>query len=242
MTFELKPGERLEVLRDDKRAVSVIEMITKSGRLVISEPMIGSGRLPVKANDKLSLYIYRESGMLSCTVTAEKFYKERGLTLIEVEIRSKLSRYQRRDFVRFDALLPVSVWPLPGVEDPERMSDKEAVQIIADRRIKGTAAESELIGGFTLDLSGGGMRFFAGKMLDLHSIADCEVFLDDGERIVAVARIIRCERDLYEGKVIMGAKFIGIADHLRERVIKYIFSEQLKRRQAARRLRDEQRS
>jgi c-di-GMP-binding flagellar brake protein YcgR len=236
MAFELKPGERLEVLREDKRAVSVIEMITAGGRLVISEPMVGLGRLPVKLHDKLNLYIYRDSGMLSCAVTAEKFLKERGMTFIEVEIRSKLSRYQRRDFVRFDTLLPVFIDPLTGVENAGGMSDTEAVRLVGDRKLSGTAAGEEALGGFTLDISGGGMRFFLNRMLELGSVAGCEILLDDANRITATMRVIRCERDLHEGQNIMGARFIGIQEGLRERIIKYIFAEQLKRRQMARRL------
>jgi c-di-GMP-binding flagellar brake protein YcgR len=238
MALELKLGERLEILRDDKRAVSTIEMITSKGRLVLSEPMCGTGTLPVKKGDKLYLYIFRESGMLTCAVTAEKIFKDRGLIFIEVEIRSKISRYQRRDFVRFDTLLPMSVLPIKGVENLNMLDDKAVVKAIVDRKLKGLFKDEDRIGGFTLDISGGGMRFFAKQMLEYGSAADCEVFLDDGNKISAAGRIVRCERDLYEGKFIMGAKFIGIADSLRDKIIKYIFAEQLKRRQAAKRLKD----
>ncbi|MDR0324703.1 MAG: PilZ domain-containing protein [Oscillospiraceae bacterium] len=237
--IELKLGERLEILREEKRAVSVIEMITTAGRLVISEPMSGTNRLPVKKDDKLSLYIFRESGMLTCTVTAENIFKERGLVFIEVEIRSKISRYQRRDFVRFDTLLPVSVWPLAGVPNADRLSDAEAVALLADRKLSGAANKDGMIGGFTLDISGGGLRYFSKEMMELGAVGSCEVFLDDGNRVSAAMRIVRCERDLYEGKYIMGAKFIGIEESLRNRIIKYIFAEQLKRRQQEKRLSEE---
>ena len=237
-SYDLKLGERLELIRDDKRAVSVIETITPQGRLILSEPMCGTNRLPVRKDDKLSLYIFRDSGMLTCAVTIEEIIKERGLLFIEVEIRSKISRYQRRDFVRFDTLLPVSVMPLTGVENQENLSDKEAVNLLVDRKLSGHVAEEDMIGGFTLDISGGGLRFFSKDKLESGAVAWCEVFLTDADRVTAEMRIVRCERDLYEGKNIMGAKFIGIEEALRNRIIKYIFSEQLKRRQEARRLRD----
>jgi c-di-GMP-binding flagellar brake protein YcgR len=233
MAVELRPGERLEVLREERRGVSVIEMISKNGRLVISEPMIGSGRIPVKKHDKLHLCIYRDSGMLSCVVTAEDFIKEGDLTLIEVEIRSKLSRYQRRDFVRFDALLPVRVFLLRDVENQQTLTDTEAVGLVSERMIAGLIDDRDAIEGITLDISGGGMRFVLPIMLEYESIMRCEVLLDNESKVSATSRIIRCERDLYEGQNIMGARFIGIEEMLRERVIKFIFAEQLKRRRSS---------
>jgi c-di-GMP-binding flagellar brake protein YcgR len=214
----------------------MIEMITPEGRLVISAPMRGTGHLPVRVGDVMSLYIFRDSGMLTCTVTAEDIFEDRGLKYIEVEIRSKISRYQRRDFVRFETLLPVSVWPLNGVGDPDSLSDKEAVQLLIDRRMKDVPEEDEILNGFTLDISGGGLRFFGKRMIEHGTLGTCEVFLTDDDKVTAQARIVRCEHDQFEGKSIMGAKFIGIAEPLRDKIIKYIFEEQLKRRRAAQRV------
>ncbi|MDR0293655.1 MAG: flagellar brake domain-containing protein, partial [Oscillospiraceae bacterium] len=183
--YELKLGEKLEILRDDRRAVSTIEAITPEGRLVISAPLSGTDRLPVKKDDKFRIYVFRDSGMLTCTVTAENILRERGLTYVEVEIRSKIERNQRRDFVRFDAILPMSVVPLTGMPGAERLSDTEAVHLLVDRRLSGTAGKDEAIGGFTLDISGGGMRFFSKKMLQLGTVGSCEVYLEETDRITA---------------------------------------------------------
>ena len=233
MGLDIKLGERLEVVVDDRRAVSVIEAIKPNGRLVISEPMCGTSRPSISRGDRLGIYIFRGTSMLSCTVSAEDFIEDGGLRFVELEIRSKLTRIQRRDFVRFDTLLPLMLVPL---ENSSELSDNEAVSIVADRRMSGSVTEEQMLGGFTLDISGGGMRFFCKKTLPLNSAADCEVLLDIGERVTAVGRIVRCEQDLHQGHPIMGMKFIGIAGTLREGIIKYIFAEQLRRRQEAKRL------
>jgi c-di-GMP-binding flagellar brake protein YcgR len=234
--FKLELGERLEVQREDRRAVSAIEMITPEGRIVISEPMSGTNRLPVYKGDKLGIFVIRGGGMLSFTVTAEEVVRERGLTFIEVEIRSKITRLQRREFVRFETLLPISVIPLSDAKQGKDLSDREAVAAVTDRRLSGMTKEDEIIGGFTLDISGGGLRFFCKRILEVGTVVCCEVLLDDGDKVSATARIIRNERNLHEGNVIMGARFIGISEPLREKLIKYIFSEQLKRRREAKRL------
>lgn len=235
--YDLKLGERLEVLREDKRGISDIQMITPEGRLVISEPMMGTKRLPVKKNDTLRLCYFRSSGMLSCVVTAERLFKEKGLCLIEVEIRSQVNRNQRRDFVRFDTLLPASILPLTGVPDVEQISDEAGVRLLVDRRLAGADNPDDAIGGFTMDISGGGMRFVSKQPLELGSLADCSIYLNDNDKVTAAIRIVRCEIDHDPnsgGKYFLGAKFIGIEESLRNRIIKYIFNEQLKRRMASR--------
>jgi c-di-GMP-binding flagellar brake protein YcgR len=227
---ELKLGERLEVLQGDRRAASMIETITPKGRLVISEPMYGLGRLNVKKNDTLNLSVYRETGILTFTATAENIINERGLIFIEVEIRSKVSRHQRRNYVRFDTMLPVTIIPLfePGIESA---GDREAVGKLAERRLSGKAPEpDEIFIGFTLDISGGGLRFFNKRELARGTAADCSIVLQGNEKIEASVRILRHEYDIQEGNYIMSAKFIGIQEVLRERIIKYIFAEQLRKR------------
>jgi c-di-GMP-binding flagellar brake protein YcgR len=227
--FELKLGDRLEVLREDRRAASMIETITKDGRLIISEPMYGLGRLPVKKNDVLTLSVFRETGILSFTATAEKIHAEKGLTFIEVQIRSKVNRHQRRNYVRFETMLAMTVVPL-GQAGEDQMSDKEAVGLLTTRRLAGTPGNEDILTTTTLDISGGGVRFFCGKQLPRGAVADCEVTLTGGNKITASIRIQRIEHERHEGKCIMGAKFIGIQEVQREQIIKYIFAEQLRKR------------
>jgi c-di-GMP-binding flagellar brake protein YcgR len=200
--------------------------------------MMGTNLLPVYKGDKLNLTFFQGSGMFNFTVTVEDIIKERGLTYLEVEIRSEISRLQRRDFVRLDTILPIAITPLPDVEHGKGLSDTEAVGIITDRRLAGDISEDEVVGGFTLDISAGGVRFFCKKPMEINSVADCDVFLEDGDKITASIRMILCERDLHEGNVVMRARFIGIAESLRDKIIKHIFAEQLKRRRAEKRLQD----
>jgi c-di-GMP-binding flagellar brake protein YcgR len=229
MSVELKLGERLEVLREEKRAASVIEMITPQGRLVISEPMHGLGRLPVKKNDMLNMSVFRGSGILSFTATAERVFTERGLTFIEVEIRSKVSRHQRRNYVRFDTMLPMTALPL-YTANAEHLSDKEAVGMLAARRLAGTPNSEDILSCTTLDISGGGVQFICKIELPRGTISDCGILLKDGTKAEASMRVLRSEYDLNEKQYTMCAKFIGIQETLRERIIKYIFNEQLRQR------------
>jgi c-di-GMP-binding flagellar brake protein YcgR len=233
--FDLKLGDRLEVFKDDKRAASMIETITPGGRLVISEPMYGLGRLPVKNNDLLTISVFRETGLLSFTATAEKIYYDNNLTFIEIEIRSKVTRNQRRDYVRFETMLKMIVKPLYR-SGSDMIGDKEAVGLLATRRISGEVIDADgILSCMTLDISGGGARFFGRKELPRGTVADCEIILSDGGKIDACIRIIRNEQERHNGSVIMGARFIGIQEVLRERIIKYIFAEQLRQRKKANR-------
>ncbi|MCL2002670.1 MAG: PilZ domain-containing protein [Oscillospiraceae bacterium] len=228
--YELKLGERLEVIREDRRGVSKIETITPNGRLIISEPLYGLGRLPVKKKDLLTLCVFRETGILSFTVTAEKIIEDNNLTFIEVELRSKIVRHQRRNFVRFDTTLPMTVKPL-YTKSSESLGDKEAVGLLTARRLSGESIpKEETLACTTLDISGGGARFFSKTELLLGIPADCELRLSDGFLVEASMRVVRVEYERHEGKSVMGAKFIGIQEALRERLIKYIFAEQLKQR------------
>jgi c-di-GMP-binding flagellar brake protein YcgR len=227
--FELRLGDRLEVLWDDRRAASMIETITPEGRLIISEPMYGLGRLPVKKNNVLVLSVFRETGVLSFTVTAERIIQEGELTLIEVQIRSKVSRHQRRNYVRFETTLPMTAIPLYKANE-DQISDREAVGLLTARRLAEKPRKEDILAGTTLDISGGGTRFSCTKELLRGAVADCEINLTDGSKITASIRILRVEHERHEGKSVMGAKFIGIQEVLREQIIKYIFAEQLRKR------------
>jgi c-di-GMP-binding flagellar brake protein YcgR len=227
--YDLKPGERLEVLREEKRGVSDVQALTAGGRLVISEPVHGEGRLPVNEGDLLRLFYCRPFGLLSCTVTAERIYQEDGVPLIEAEIRSQIRRQQRREFVRFETALPVSVIPLAEITESE--DDHSDALLIADRKLAGPMWEDMTVKGFTWDISGGGLRFTVGQKLSPGTLAACTVDLGDGNPVDAGIRVIRCEDDMEDRRrFIISAKFIGIDDSQRGKIIRYIFDEQSRRK------------
>lgn len=236
--LNLRLGDRLEVLMGDKRAVAVVEETTPKGRLIITAPLSGTSRVLLSKREKLNVFAFQGSGILNFSVTVEGFSKENGMDYVEVEVCSKVNRLQRRDFVRYDTLLPITIVPLIDGEAGRELSDNAAVTAVADQRLSGKAEEEEKLSGFTLDISGGGLRFFCKKTFEMDSVFDCDVYLDDGDKISASMRIMRVEHEKYDGNTIMGARFIGIADTLRERLIKYIFNEQLKKRRTERRGRD----
>ncbi len=227
--YDMKLGERLEVLRGEKRGVSDIQAFTTAGRVVISEPMHGEGILPVKEGDMLRLFYYRPFGMLSCIVTAERVYEERELTLIETELRSQVTRYQRREFVRFDAILPVRILPLVTAIESDGLDEETVTRLLADRTLTEPLRGEDALKGVTLDISGGGLRFICGQKIEVGTLAACAVFLTDKISVDANIRIVRSETDP-EDRATASAKFIGMDDDRRGKIIRYIFEEQSRRK------------
>ncbi len=220
--YDLKLGERLEVLRGDRHGVSNIQAFTKSGQVIISEPMHREAYLSVQEGDLLNLFYYRPFGMLSCVVTAERVYRDAELGLIETEIRSQISRHQRREFVRFETLLPVTVVPLVASAETNGINEDMAVRLLTDRLL--TEAHENALEGITLDISGGGLRFTCPKKLIPGTLAACIVSLNDTESVCANIRAVRSEAGL-DGQFIIGAKFVGISDSRRGKIIRYIIDK-----------------
>ncbi len=233
MDYDLTLGERLDVIIGERRCISNVQEITRAGNLVISAPTYRSVIVPIPDGELVNVVYFRQSGMFSFVAALLRRYNDGNIELCEIEIKSPISKYQRRDFVRYDTVLPVRVSMLADAETLSGMSIEETLRRIFDRRYMGMPREGDYPSEdcLTLDISGGGLRFSARESYEKNCLLECTVTFSDEEEITVDALVMRAEEARNGLPWRIGVQFVNIEERLRRKIIKYIFNEQVKERQ-----------
>ena len=150
--------------------------------------------------------------------------------MLEVELKTQLERYQRREYYRYNCTLDVDFFVLK--EENKTMESAEVIM----QDLLNTDFNEERCKGVVVDLSGGGMKFRS------------EVQLKPEDQILVILRLINARMDkqyqiigeviactevrnekirLYESRV----KFSIKDNKIREEIIRYIFEEERRNRQ-----------
>ena len=212
MNVSVKVGERLQVVRVKKNgeeeclASQMIELLNED-ILDIAMP-IKEGRLvPLHVDSVIKVVFYRENGQYY--FEAKVLEKIKGkIPVLRVQRISKIYKLQRRDYYRLNVVLPLKIH-------------------IADSN---NGEEARVLQTFTLDISGGGLRFSLCERIEKDQVLLCELNLND--RIYSLkARVVRVnnayDKDYaYE----VGVEFIDIDERIRQDILCFVFDQQRKMR------------
>ncbi|MDR3208176.1 MAG: PilZ domain-containing protein [Oscillospiraceae bacterium] len=236
MGYELALGDRLEIMIGEHRCVSDVQEITPRGRLVVSMPMYRSMIVPLQEGEMIQLSYYRTGGMFSFTAQITQRYRDGALDLMELEFNSPISKYQRRDYVRLDTVIPVSVRLIALPERLEVGSPEETLRMLCDRRYVG--APRPLIEGeavypcYTVDLSGGGVRFASNEKFNADALVECTLRLEESSEVTVDGQVVRVDEQISRAPAYrVSAKFVGIDERTRRKIIKYIYEQEVRQRQ-----------
>lgn len=133
-----------------------------------------------------------------------------------VSMPEKVYRIQRREFVRVEVRMPILYGKL---KELEKLGKKK----VAGRKLE-RIGRKNMLHGKTIDLSGGGIRFWgcntveAGEQVLLHM-----EFLP--VNICLLAEVLRC-RSLKDGSGDIAAAFVDIDVKVQEAIIKWVFEYQ----------------
>ena len=233
MDYDLQLGEYFDILIGERRCASNLQEITPAGTMILSAPTFRSTPLPIEKGRRVTLVYYRPSGMYSCTVEITRRFVENKLPFVEAELRSPVQKYQRRDFVRFETMLPVSMALIAGGDKVRASSVKDILRSVYDFRCVGMPRPglSAPVSGMTMDISGGGARISSDAEFGQDALVECTFTLDDDSQITVDTQILRCNK-MTDGhkKFQLSTSFVEIEEKIRQKIIKYIFDEQIKRR------------
>lgn len=220
-----KNGETPEVYRSQvldmkENGNFEIAMPTEKGKLIL---------LPLGVRFEFVFYSYNGSLYRSIGQIVER-YKKDGFYMLEVQLRTALEKFQRREFYRYCCTMDFVFYEL----EEEQKNMESADDILRDMM------EGEFTlpacHGVMVDLSGGGMKFRS------------PYELNSGDRIMVMLRLTNDKMDrqfhilgkviacievhtpakvLYESRV----KFYIEDNKIREEIIRYIFEEERKIRQ-----------
>lgn len=237
----VQPGDKVEM-----RVVQQIEAAAKDGneakvyksqvldiqdeRLLLAMPT-ESGRLVLlPLGIRFEIVFYSMGGLYRAIGLIKERYKKDNIYMLEVEFKTQLEKFQRREFFRYPCSLDLRYLVL--TEEEDALETREGVF----RTIYRSGDTQRIKTGVLLDLSGGGTRFRTPQRLAESDSLLLELRLKNEQhdnQFYIVAHIVECRavengrEELYEVRV----KFLMKDDKIREEIIQYIFEEERRRRQ-----------
>lgn len=207
-------GDKIEVIKktgfiaNQHSHYSKIQDIISDHELIITAPIDNGKIVPLEVNQDYYLCIYTAKGLYRCEAQVTERRKEENMFYAKLDIKSKMQKYQRRQYYRLDCILSFQY---------KESDDKET-----------------WISGIILDISGGGLRFTSNKQLISGESIVCHVqlnFEDEQKHLYINGTIISCNildfnTNTYETRI----SFNDINNDAREAVIRFIFEEERRRR------------
>lgn len=229
--YNMHLGERLDVIVADKTYTSSIQEITPEGTLCIGAPVSRSVVIHLRAGDTVDIVYYRPQGMLTFTAGVLRDYEEKGIQLAEIEIKSTISRFQRREYVRLDISLALRLSMLAAPDEMRDMPAEQTLSLAYDQTSAAQKKRSDApFEGVTADISGGGLRAFIPTPLQSGTLLECTLWLRNGDSFRSQAKVVRAGESGEGGKLpyTIGLQFVNVNEQARRKIIKYIFDEQIK--------------
>lgn len=215
----IKAGLALDDLENiDNKYVSSLHEILSDGTLVLTNPTIRARLVPLHRGERYDGYFFLREKIYTAEFTVVKPYTEGNFRVVSVRLSSELKKYERRQFFRFETTVDIRYLLLTAENTP---AFKEAVKANNLLQMQGFK------GGTTIDISGGGVRFYSkeslpeGGMLIVHMEVEVEGRKKDH---VFVGKVLYSERhsvnrDIY----IHRAQFVDFKQDVREELVQYIF-------------------
>lgn len=210
---------------------AVIEMPVKEGHLITLEP-----------GETFQVCFYTHKGLYRCQVQVTSRHYEDKLPVVVIKFRSEFERLQRRQHYRMECFLDMEFCELEEEELEQLLWEKNNAQRQTEQKEEQDGEEKKeeesapysFHTGMTLDISGGGVRFNAEHPAADGSIIAMKIAFPPQEiplpqlLIAKVLTVIPVPN--HTGKYEHRVQFMHIANAERERIIRYIFLEERKRR------------
>ncbi len=217
---DMNAGTKLELeLLDDNGTktecllVSEFEWSEGNDIAFIAAPIQEGDYYPIRPGTSMSIFFSNKAEFYRFSASLTDKSVKGNLPLLKIKVTSDFERIQRRQFFRFECILPVKY----------RTVDSEN----ALRNIKTPFADT-----ITRDLSGGGACIALKEKVEKDIIIECELSIPEFNTIAFLGKVKRlspCEaKGIYKYEI--GVEFIKIDNKDREAIIGYIFKEQRKLR------------
>jgi c-di-GMP-binding flagellar brake protein YcgR len=200
--------------------------VNNNGNMVIDMPMYKGKIILLSVGTRYEMIFYTRNGLYRGVGQVTDRYKDGKFFMVRMELKTKLTKFQRREYFRLQCILSVDGWELSR-DEALTISNDELAKRITDPEIVATMAN-----GIIVDISGGGIRFISERR---HEEDDCMIIRTqlqneslDQELLVLVS-VVSCRKaspnmERYETR----AEFMHLGKSLRETIIKYIFDEDRK--------------
>lgn len=216
MIRSLVAGNRLEIsLLSDKKAthayVSQVEEVMDASHVKVHMPISYGELMRLDKNVDYSALFFTDRGMLRFDCQVVEYSKDGDFHFLILEMRSEGERIQRRDFFRYEVMLPLKF----ALLDEESLHKLDSIHI-------------EYEDGVVQDIGGGGIRFVSNVLLEEDDLIRIVLLLNN-ETIVVLGRILHRQyfpksNYKYQYRVIFVGEFLAE----QTKIVQYIFNEQRK--------------
>ncbi|MGE4282170.1 MAG: flagellar brake protein [Clostridia bacterium] len=213
-------GTKLEVTRFDYNGeekkpvyISQLEEILDDGSVLIGTPIHEGKIIFIPNGSQIKACFFHPTGLFAFEGEVIAREKRHGIFLLNVSISSSIEKIQRREYYRFDCLMPVKL------------------KVVRVGETKVIAEDSPLTDSIIKDISGGGVGLIANESYHLNDVIEMHFSLD-GQAVNTLGKVIRSnvfEQDARKFDV--GIVFYEMSMKDRDKVIKFIFQRQSKLRQ-----------
>lgn len=203
----------------------------ENGHLVIAMPVEAGKLVLLPVGVRYDLIFTTKAGRYRAEASVVQRYKKDNVFMLEVELKSELEKYQRREYYRYPCLSDMVYYEL--TEKEMEVGDADAIFMKLRENDDYLFRER---GGCMLDLSGGGIRFASYEQIAIGSPLLIEIFLENesmSKHYFILGTVVGNDRNQNEGgyEFEIRVKFVIKDDSVRENIIRYIFEEERKTRQ-----------
>lgn len=219
---QAKIGEAPRVLK------SLIYDLKENGILEIGMPTEAGKIVLLSLGLRYELVFYTKKGLYRCIGQVKERYKSDNLYMVSMEMKTNLSKFQRREYYRFECLLDISYLPIKK-DEAAKKNYKDILEYYRKYH-----PEEKMREAIAVDISGGGLRFVTKEKLSpddavlINLVLSNETIHQEFWIPANILQVHRLDGDLikYEHRVM----FILKDNRIREQIIKYIFEEERKSR------------
>lgn len=216
---DLSIGNRVEILLDrdndknTKNYISVVEDIYDSEYVLMHMP-ISYGKLVKLPLETMYAFVFiTEKGRYKFKAKIVKYITKDSFYFMVVQLCSLGERLQRREFFRYECILPFKFDFLKADETELNYT---------------VSKEGFSFDGVIKDLGGGGIRFLSNHDLTVNKKIKC-LMVFENEYVICVGNVIHKQNYpksnyRYQYRV----QFINISSTDKDMIVRYIFNEQLK--------------
>lgn len=221
--FELTGEE--EVVKDKRNFyITKVYDITEEDRFEIFMPLDKTKIQLLPVGERYEVYFYGQKGIYTCKAEIVERYKNENAAVAILELRSQITKHQRREYYRYSTIIGMAGYMLTDEEEMQYLEHKNLVYDIEPQ-------DKCVI----VDISGGGMRFVSAAKYELNHLVQCKFILrvkEENQTFECVVRILGKKpvannpiNTEYRGQ------FLFMSSYDREQIIRFIFEEERKLRQ-----------
>ena len=241
----LKVGDRIELksmyqarLTEDKPKIYMSQVldILDDYRMNIAVPIESGHLVPLEIGSRYEMSFLTNSGLYMCKCEIKNRLKQENLYFLAINIISELKRDQRRQYFRLEKIIPLKYRVISDLEQRLRyFMEKKAYKDDREKRIvteKLLQLEGAVMDGTIVNVSGGGIKFTSETKHENSTIISIRFWLDEDIEIEAEAKIIGTAEILNsKGMTEYRCEYRKIKKEIREKIVRYVFSEERKQRQ-----------